>query len=135
MKPVRMGKRLGVQPNNKAALHEFRGRVSTVAGDFFRDQDLLQGALTVEAVFYFLRPKTHYGTGRNAGVLKESSPAYVTTRPDLDKCARALADALTGIAWRDDSQIVTWKVSKEFAANGEGPRTLVRILPLEKEGA
>ena len=35
--------------------------------------------------------------------------------PDLDKLVRAVGDALTRLAWRDDSQIVAWHAYKHYA--------------------
>lgn len=35
-------------------------------------------------------------------------------RPDLDKLVRAILDALTGIAWRDDAQVCTIIAAKVY---------------------
>ena len=43
-------------------------------------------------------------------------------RPDVDKLARALLDALTGVAYEDDGQVVALTVRKIY-----GPETLVRV--------
>lgn len=43
-------------------------------------------------------------------------------RPDCDKLARALLDALTGIAYEDDGQVVALTVRKTYAAD-----TLTRV--------
>jgi len=40
---------------------------------------------------------------------------WKSTRPDLDNCVKAVADALDGIAWKDDGQIVRMSATK-FAA-------------------
>ena|ERR1051326_3945821 len=40
---------------------------------------------------------------------------WATKRPDIDKLVRACLDALTGIMWRDDSQIVRLTVTKDLA--------------------
>ena len=50
--------------------------------------------IVLDLLFRFPRPRSHFGTGRNAGQLKPSAPFYVRTRPDLDKLARAVGDAL-----------------------------------------
>jgi crossover junction endodeoxyribonuclease RusA len=76
---------------------------------------LRQGALAVRLVFLVVRPKAHYRTGKNAASLRDGAPVYPTTKPDVLKLARAVEDALTGIIWRDDSQIVTEHLSKRFA--------------------
>ena len=77
--------------------------------------DMLDGPVSVIVDFYLPRPKSHYGTGRNAGALKPSAPAEHLTMPDTDKLVRAVGDALTRLAWRDDSQIVAWLALKHSA--------------------
>lgn len=37
-----------------------------------------------------------------------------TVRPDLDKCLRAVLDALTGVAYADDSQVVAVVTDKVY---------------------
>lgn len=39
-------------------------------------QTLWDGPIAVYIIFRFARPKSHYGTGRNADVIKESAPYY-----------------------------------------------------------
>ena len=39
-------------------------------------------------------------------------------RPDLNKLSRACLDALTGIVWRDDSQVVRLEAEKEYGVPG-----------------
>lgn len=90
-------------------------------------------ALEVEAVFFVERPKGHYGTGRNARLVKDSSPARPTVIPDLDKMARGTLDALTGIVWRDDQQVIHLDLDKRYAVprgandSGEGVHIIVRV--------
>ncbi len=73
----------------------------------------------VTATFYYARPASHYGTGRNASVLKPSAPYFKASAPDLDKLQRALGDALTqaGVI-RDDALIVTWIAIKAYDRAG-----------------
>jgi len=68
--------------------------------------DPLLGPLAVELRFYRPRPKGHYGSGRNSGVIKASAPAYPTTRPDVLKLARLVEDAMAHVVYADDAQIV-----------------------------
>jgi Holliday junction resolvase RusA-like endonuclease len=49
------------------------------------------------------------------------------TKPDADNVAKALCDALNGIAWHDDGQVVELVVRKRHAAQGEAARTVVTI--------
>ncbi|MFA4972143.1 MAG: RusA family crossover junction endodeoxyribonuclease [bacterium] len=73
------------------------------------------GSVKLTITFYMLRPKGHYGTGRNAGMLKQTAPRFPTTKPDLTKLVRSTEDALTGIVWHDDAQIVTQVLFKRYA--------------------
>lgn len=75
---------------------------------------LLEGSLKLTLVFNVSRPKNHYRTGRNASMLRDSAPPFPITKPDLLKLTRAVEDALTGIVWRDDSQVVTEHLAKRF---------------------
>jgi Holliday junction resolvase RusA-like endonuclease len=74
----------------------------------------LEGPLLLEVDFYLARPPGHYGTGRNAGNVKDSAPAFPAVRPDATKLLRGLEDALTGLVWRDDAQVVTQTARKRY---------------------
>ena len=50
----------------------------------------LTGPLSVECTFTFKRPKAHFRTGKNAGVLKDSAPAAMVSTPDVDNVANAV---------------------------------------------
>jgi len=61
------------------------------------------------------RPSAHFGSGRNAGRIKQAKlNAKPTTRPDTIKLVRAIEDALTGVLWHDDSQIVEHMLTKGY---------------------
>ena len=75
----------------------------------------MTGPVSLEVTFRLARPKGHYGTGRNAGVLKSTAPWYPAGRPDLDKLLRSTFDALgeAGV-WGDDAQVVKVRGSKVY---------------------
>jgi len=59
-----------------------------------------------------------------------SLPKRVTTatkKPDLDKLARAIKDALTGVVWQDDSQVVAVEAVKTYAVSPARPGVDIRI--------
>ena len=85
----------------------------------------LTGALFLKVFFFMPRPKTHFGTGKNSNTIKPSSPLYPTGKPDCTKLIRALEDALTGVVWRDDAQIVSQNIQKRYG--GERSGVLVEI--------
>jgi len=74
------------------------------------------GPLELDVLFVFGRPRSHFGTGRNAGRLKPSAPVYCSTRPDLDKLVRAIGDALAGIAVVDDAAFVQLVARKHYGS-------------------
>lgn len=77
------------------------------------------GPVRVSVTFFLQRPGGHYGTGRNAGVLKASAPEYPAVKPDLDKIVRSTLDALTDAGvYRDDSQVVTLISEKLYGNPG-----------------
>lgn len=93
---------------------------------------LLEGPVYLCIKFIMTRPQGHYGTGRNTGRLKESAPIYPTVQPDLHKMVRAVEDALTGIIWKDDKQVVKSSIEKVY---GDKPRAEILIETLEaKDG-
>lgn len=106
---------------------EWKRIVSQEAGKIANG--LLEGALVLEAVFYRPRPANHYGSGQNAGIVKRSAPAYPTTRPDTTKLLRGIEDALTGVLYRDDAQIVRQIVRKEW---GDPARVVIAIEEIEE---
>ena len=88
---------------------------------------LLEGPISIDVEFRLPRPRGHYGTGRNAGTLRALAPERPTGKPDIDKLARAILDALTGTIWRDDAQVVTLLLSKHYETPGIPPGVRVRI--------
>ena len=92
-------------------------QVAQIVGEVWGDQPLLDGPVVVEMTFVRQRPKGHYGTGRNEGVLKDWARAeFPTTKPDTLKLARGVEDALTGVVWRDDAQIVDEVLRKRYGS-------------------
>jgi len=91
---------------------DWRATVSMVA--FQHIKEPLRCPVRVEVRFYLPRPKGHYRTGKNAGVLKRGAPVYHTIRPDVTKLWRSTEDSLRMIAWCDDAQIWLQRISKGY---------------------
>jgi len=83
--------------------------------------------LRVDLHLYYPRPKGHYGTGRNAGQLKDSAPTWHTKKPDRDNADKLVLDALTGIFWLDDSVVCAGEIVKKYSCR---PRTEIYIKKL-----
>lgn len=84
-------------------------------------------AIQLTITFIMPRPKAHYGTGRNAGKLKDSAPTYHISRPDLDNMVKFICDALEGVFWANDTVISKIEASKGY---DENPRTIIEISKL-----
>lgn len=74
--------------------------------------------LRAELVFYMPIPKS---VSKKARAAMEQGQAHIK-KPDLDNMAKAVLDALNGLAYADDSQIYDLKVSKRYS---DRPRTEV----------
>ena len=91
------------------------------------------GPVVLDSTFYMPRPQSHFRTGKYAGEIKPTAPAYPVTfgRNDADKMIRLVGDALTiaGVI-KDDAQIVRVLAVKQWEPGaGNGHTTVI----LEKE--
>jgi crossover junction endodeoxyribonuclease RusA len=98
-------------PSAKAWEQRIATEAQKVAGD-----GLFVGPVVLLVTFHLPRPK--------------SLPKRVlhhTTRPDCDKAARCVLDALTGVLYHDDGQITELHVRKAFAATATAPRAVITV--------
>lgn len=118
---IRVGARTVIVDQNRAKLKPWRAQLADAAAAAMNGRGVAVGPVGIVLDLYFQRPKAHY---RRSGELREDAPEYVTTRPDGDKVARAVADALTGVVYRDDSQVAEWVIGKRY---GDPPRAMVTV--------
>lgn len=85
---------------------------------------LLASTIAVRFSFVMPRPKSHF---KADGSIKPNAPRWHTKRPDALKMARAAEDALTGVLWADDSQIVLENLEKRYADKGEVEHLAVTV--------
>ena len=93
-----------------------------------------------EITFTLARPQGHTGTGRNAGVLKPSAPAYPVSHStgDVDKLLRLILDALQDAeVLPDDCAVVETTSRKRYTADESidpdvlaHPGVVVRLYPI-----
>jgi Holliday junction resolvase RusA-like endonuclease len=91
--------------------------VAAMAHEAMGDRPLLEGPIALTVTFSFVRPKSHL---TSKGDLRKGAPLEHVSRPDVSKLARALEDALTGIVFRDDSQVCELSACKEYVPDGGG---------------
>lgn len=82
------------------------------------------GPVALEVLFTMPRPKYHYS---RLGAVRPDAPFWHLKAPDATKLLRALEDALKGICWIDDCQVVRQEVLKTF---GEKPGAHVKVRTL-----
>ena len=103
----RTTERASVRHSQPVALIRWRQAV----GNAFRatGQECIEhGPVVLEVSLAYERPASHRGS--TGGILPRYENAYPTG--DVDKGLRAIMDALTGIAYHDDSQVVDAHVTK-----------------------
>lgn len=83
----------------------------------------VDGPVYIKMEFILPRPKSHY---RANGLFKEKAPTFHCNKPDVDKLARCVLDALTGIAWHDDSQVQIASAIKNYTRSS-GPGVKIEI--------
>jgi Holliday junction resolvase RusA-like endonuclease len=84
-------------------------------------QPMLTTPLNVMVEIEVAVPESWSKKRRAAAMAGETRP---TGKPDLDNCIKLLMDALNGIAWRDDAQVVRLTATKRYAG---APQTTVMI--------
>jgi len=128
----------GVRDSNAKTLKPWRADVAGVVADTMTavGWTTLDGPIEVVLTFFHERPGGHFGTGRNAGVLKPSAPRWKSTAPDIDKLTRAILDSLTSArAIRDDARVARLVVEDLWADAATGARITVRPLDSTPAGS
>ena len=97
----------GIMVESSKAVKPWRVDVAWAAREHFPTP--LEGPVRLELEFVMPRPKS---------TPKRSTPPAIK-RPDVDKLARAVLDAITGVVVVDDSQIVELWATKRIAEIGE----------------
>lgn len=115
---------------------DWKSDVSATAGMFAKQACWMptRKAVRLTLVFFMPRPKAHYGSGKNSDKLKPDAPLLHTKKPDALKLARAVEDALTGIAYADDSQIADERLHKRYTHLGS-PGVSITITELNDDGS
>ena len=76
-----------------------------------------EGEISLDIKAVFMIPKSWTNRKKKTYVDEKRRPEI---RPDIDNIAKVVMDALNGIAYEDDSQVVDMKVSKVYDIGSEG---------------
>jgi crossover junction endodeoxyribonuclease RusA len=113
----------------------WRGEVQQAAGRAVEEAgwELARGPVRLDLSFHFPRPKSHLSSSKSRpGALLPSAPEYHTKKPDVLKVTRAVEDAMAGIVYLDDSQIVIELATKAYAAPDEPARVEINVTAMEE---
>lgn len=125
----------GALYESSAKVKPWREAVKSAALDALAYDEVWQPireAVLLAVVFTMPRPKGHFGSGRNAGVVKPSAPAFPVGKPDTDKLLRSTQDALkdAGVLL-DDSVVTDVSAAKRYVLTGPDtlshPGAVVRV--------
>lgn len=86
-----------------------------------------EGPLELNVRFFFMRPKSHFKTGKNAHILKDDAPDYHTSRKDVDNLVKFCTDAMNKVFYKDDGQICRLVAEKKYS---DRPRTELLLTPI-----
>lgn len=104
----------GILVESSKRVKPFRTDVRFVADEAIPPDWDLGGDFHLDVLFMFRRPASHL---TSKGNLTKSAPLYPIGRNigDTDKLIRSVCDALTGVAYYDDSQVVDVTARKRFS--------------------
>ncbi|MEE9185236.1 MAG: RusA family crossover junction endodeoxyribonuclease [Acidimicrobiia bacterium] len=121
-KPLILNDRPVLRPHHDSKiLKPWRRRVAANARIAMAGRPPLTGAIELSLTICRPRPKWNYNS---RGCLKDSAPDHPITRPDTLKQVRAIEDALIGVVWNDDSQIVDHWLRKRYSLT---PKVLISV--------
>lgn len=103
--------------DNDAKVKPWKDDVATLARYARGAAEPEAGPLALELTFYLERKPS-------------VQRVFPTVRPDVLKLARAVEDALTGVVYKDDAQIILEHLEKRYAGNGEGAGVIVKVTRL-----
>lgn len=128
----RKGGKLGVAMADASGAAGKAWRVAVIAAvsEHWKEAPI-DGPISLAVEFVMPRPASHFGKKKGAPYLKPNSPTWHTSKPDRTKLLRAIEDAMTGVVWRDDAQVVAGVVSKRY---GQRPGAHVQVLDLGLHG-
>lgn len=99
-------------------IHEFKATCRLACDAVYRDAPLT-APLFVTMEFVFPRPAAKQWKS------KPMPREWKASKPDVDNLAKSVFDALNGILWADDSQIVRCTIAKVIAKGDEPPHVYV----------
>jgi Holliday junction resolvase RusA-like endonuclease len=99
-----------------AKQRSYMGAVKLFCQNAMHGAPPIEGPVELSISAFYMRPKSKRGA------------VWKTSRPDADNISKLIKDALNTVAWRDDAQVCSLHVWKQY---GDFARVSVRIVELE----
>ena len=107
----------------------YEGLVALAAQQAMRGAPLIEGPVLAQLRIDVQIPASWSGKKQRAAEAGQLAP---TSKPDIDNVVKAIFDAINGVVWKDDVQVVALTVKKRYSLV---PGVAVRIDPLGDEAA
>ena len=119
--------RMGKHSYQSKAVTDYQKAIKAMAlAQTSQDMRPLSGELFVSVEFVWGHPKS-WGKKRIAELRERS--VYKPSRPDIDNLCKGAFDALNGVIWNDDSQIVAIHAWKRY---GDSDQIIMRVWPADE---
>lgn len=108
--------KVAIMHNKSSELMDWRYRIAKEykeSGGEYTEQY----GVDIHVEFIFTRPKS----------VKAEKRPNMTVKPDVDKLLRAVMDALTGVAYKDDSQVVSVTAAKRYGGKNDVDRAYITV--------
>lgn len=107
----------------------FENLVKVMAQQAMQGQDMHLGPVQASIQITLPIPSSWSGKRQSEAAAERIAP---TKKPDMDNVVKALFDAMNGIVFKDDSQVVDAHIRKRY---GRTPETLITIATTCQEAA
>lgn len=119
--PPALRKRHSVRMYSPTEVRKWQLEARYIASEYMKELSPFKGELVVEIRIYLSPPQS---MPKKKLILALDGLIHPITRPDCDNYAKSVLDALNGICWLDDAQIVRLTISKNFS---EKPRVEIDV--------
>lgn len=122
---TRMGK--GIRMYDPKKVKDYKNYVGFEAKKQWGNAPVLDKALSMHLVIYRQIPKS---TSKKKSTQMNDGKIRPIVKPDISNYIKLIEDALNGVVYKDDSQIVELEAKKFYSNN---PRVEIQVKELKKE--
>ena len=107
-----------------ATTANYENLVKLLASQEMAGKKLIDGPVSLFLNLTFAIPESWPRKKKEKAIFGE---IYPTVKPDLDNCQKLICDALNGVVWVDDKQVVDVRVRKYYSSK---PCAVVSVEPI-----